>query len=125
MLVVKKIQKLIVWIGIISSLLTTGGIIVSRFTKAYEQIRDNRGFSEVLCGLLIADLEPIDSLDYIVKINGHDINVKLRRTAGSDNVYAFVLNEKMMVYFASWNDSEKKYCYTDFSGNYRLIEERK
>ncbi len=105
----EKLQKWIIWFGVISTLLTFGGIITSKFTKVYRQIKENRGFSEVLCGLLIADLHPIDSLDYIVKLDGHKTNVKLRKAAGSENIYVFVLNENMMVYFAAWNDSEKKY----------------
>lgn len=117
-----RLQKWVVWIGIIGSLLTTGGVITSKFTKAYQQIKDNRGFSEVLCGLLIAEMHPVDSLDYYVTLEGHKVKVKLRQAAGSKNIYAFVLNKKMMVYFASWNDSEQKYSYVDFNGKYYLIQ---
>ena len=91
-----KVKKLVSWIGIIIILSGSVTTVTAYFVKVYKQVRENRGLTEVLLGALIADFEPVDSLDYIVKLNGYDIKVKLRKVAKSDNTYVFVLNKNLM-----------------------------
>lgn len=116
-----RLQKIVLWVGIVSTLLTAGGVIFSRIKRAYEDIRENRGFSEVLCGLLIADMEPVDSCSYFVEIDGLKVQAELRKSL-SGNVYVFILNNRLMVYGAWYDNSKQLYCYFDFGGNYRLIQ---
>ena len=116
----EKIPKWIYWIGIIGTFVTFAGTYSKKISNVTDSLRETRGFSEVLCGLLMAEMEPIDSNNYFVHYNGDKITVKLRK-AKSGDIYTFVLDGKMYVYASYYNNSEQKYSFTDFGGKYRLI----
>lgn len=116
----KAIPKWIYWIGlftVLSGFLTTIAI-------KFQEIKENRGFNEVLFGLLLAEMEPVDSFKYEVYYRKEEVEVKLRKARWSGDVYIFVEDGKKWIYAGYWNNTEKKFNYTDFGGKYRLIQKK-
>ena len=120
----KSVPKWIYWVGIISALSGTVVSVNQKIKRQAHEIRETMGFNDVLFGLLLAEMEPIDSLEYYTYYGSEKIGVKLRKTRWSNDTYVFVSNGRMWIYAGYYNNSEGKYNFTDFSGVYHLIYER-
>ena len=107
----------------ISTLAGSAAVIQSKISNQAAAIKENRGFNDVLFGMLLAELTPVDSLEYYTLYEGELVDIKLR-IARSGDIYVFVKDGRMWIYAGYYNNSERKYNFTDFSGRYHLIHRK-
>lgn len=95
-------------------------------TQIELDIKNLNSYIKVLSGILKASLHKVNDKSYVVSMpTGHMpimVNVKIRKTL-SGNIYVFVPDDKVGVYFLSYNNDESKYSYTDFDGERHLLHE--
>jgi hypothetical protein len=89
-----------------------------------EQQSNAYDFMEVLIGVLRANMEKVDSLEYYVPLDFGDVNAYIHKANYSADRYVFVNDSLARLYFSSWVDYMSLYSYTDFNGRFYYVLKR-
>lgn len=130
-------KRIIVIVGVISGTiyLTPKISFVVKTTSAFLRFQSNSlelekdvsdlvQYVDVLTGLLMANMLPIDDNKYCIYVDRKRVYVQIREAFSGDK-YIIITDgstgKVKSIYACYWNKDQEKFCYTDFEGKYNLI----